>query len=108
MKKLTLSIGLAASILYSNAQDTTEVSVTKKHIYYWVSSSKKCDHYYLHKNNISFKVKENELLRLHLYDKEERNRKLITIKGNDTTINIVPSKDYIYYSPLGPLKLEIK
>ena len=106
MKKLTLSIGLAISILYSNAQDTTEITVTKEYVYHWVKTLK-CERY-LHKNNISFKVKENELLRLHLYDKENTNRKLVIIRQNDTTINIVPSQDYIYYTPFGPFKLEIK
>jgi len=109
MKKITLSIGLIATILLTSAQDTTQVIITEEKVYYYKDKNIKPTKDYLHYDKIIFYVKENELLRIHLWSKKLKTRKFITIyQDNEQTINILDSKDNIYFSPLGPFKLEIE
>ena len=108
MKKITLSIGLVAALLSAKAQDTTQVMITEEKVHYYQGKNIKPTKSYLHHDKIVFYVKETELLKLHLWSKKLRTRKLTTIyKNNERTINILDSKDNIYFSPLGPFKVII-
>ena len=108
MKKLTLSIGLVAAIMSAKAQDTTQVMITEEKVYYYQDKNIKPTKSYLHHNKIVFYVKENELLRLHLWSNKLKTRKVTTIyQDNKKNVNILDSKDNLYFSPLGPFKVII-
>lgn len=54
-------------------------------------------------------VRKDEILVLHLYDKIEQNRKIVTsFPDNSKYSYTFSSKNDIYYSPLGPVIVEIK
>ena len=109
MKKITLSIGLLAGILTSNAQDTINVFVDKNNVYYFKHNSIEVIKKYPHLNkDIIVYIEEDERLQIHLYDNKLRTRKFTTtFEDGDITENIFDSKDNIYYSPVGPLKLNV-
>ena len=78
MKKLTLSIGLLAGILSSNAQDTLKYVIETNGIYEFEA----CD----------------RILYLHLNDKKKRFRKvLLTYPDGKIYSHILESKDDFYY-----------
>tara|TARA_R110002020_G_scaffold161432_1_gene346607 strand:+ start:183 stop:539 length:357 start_codon:yes stop_codon:yes gene_type:complete len=109
MKKLTLSIGLVAAILSAKAQDTTctyfkgkrviEFNYYTNEIMYEVEQK---DKYY------DIEVKYGDVLCLDLNDEKIRVRKVITtfFDGFITT-RILDSKDDIYYSPRGVVKVSV-
>lgn len=76
MKKLTLSIGLLAAVLSGKAQDTTCTVVSQEKVYEFQYNPTKL----LEKRGfigyINIEVKENEVLCLHLYDKQPAFRKV--------------------------------
>jgi len=77
MKKLTLSIGLLAGILTSNAQDTLKFVIETKDSYEFEA----CD----------------QVLYLHLNDKKNRLRKVfLTYPDGETYVHILDSKDDYY------------
>ena len=54
-------------------------------------------------------VREGEVLVLHLYDKMNALRNIITTFPDNSQLNdIFSSKSNVYYSPLGPVIIEIK
>ena len=54
-------------------------------------------------------VREGEVLVLHLYDKIDAVREIITTFPNNSQLNnMFDSKSNVYYSPLGPVIIEIK
>ena len=109
MKKITLSIGLLAGILSSNAQDTTctyfqgkrviEFDYQTDEIMYEVKQETK---YY------DIEVKYGDVLCLDLSDKKLKIRKVITtFFDGETIVEILDSKDNVYYSPRGAVKVSV-
>tara|TARA_R100001443_G_scaffold12908_1_gene22772 strand:+ start:1220 stop:1576 length:357 start_codon:yes stop_codon:yes gene_type:complete len=107
MKKLTLSIGLIAAILSSNAQDTTCTYFTGKKVakidYYAdtvISVIENNEKYY--EINITY----GDVLCLDLYDKKKRIRKVIAEYFDGKTVTIIlDSKQTTYFSELGVVKV---
>tara|TARA_R110002020_G_scaffold457008_1_gene673766 strand:- start:84 stop:440 length:357 start_codon:yes stop_codon:yes gene_type:complete len=109
MKKLTLSIGLLAGILTSNAQDTTctyfkgkqviEFDYQTSEIIYRIGQKSK---YY------DIEVKYGNVLCLDFNDDKLRTRKVITtFFDGSTREDILDSKDNVYYSPRGTTKVSV-
>ena len=108
MKKITLSIGLVAAILSAKSQDTTDIMITSKNVYYFERGTSNCYKKYPHNNNIYFHVVENEVVDFHLYDNKLRTRKVfVTYPNGEIVSKILDSKNHIYSTKIGPLKLEI-
>jgi len=109
MKKITLSIGLIAGILTSNAQDTTCTYFTGKNVIefdYYTSEilyeTKQNSRYY------DIKVKYGDVLCLDLSDHKNRVRKVkITFFDGESITETVKSKDNVYYSPKGTAKVSV-
>ena len=109
MKKLTLSIGLVAAILSAKAQDTTCTYFTGKRViefnyytneilYEKIQTSK----YY------EINLKYGDVLCLDLSDEKLRTRKVITTYFDGSTReNVLDSKDNVYYSPQGAVKIQV-
>jgi hypothetical protein len=109
MKKLTLSIGLLAGILTSNAQDTTCTMVTKEEVikfnYYTNTVLRSKEHT---KGSIFIDVGYNQVECLHLYDEANRIRKVIlTYDDGSRIVKIVDSKSDVYYAT-GPVRIEVR
>ena len=109
MKKITLSIGLLAGILSSNAQDTTCTMVMKdvvhKFDYYADTILRSIEHT---KGSVFIDVGYNQVECLHLYDEVNRVRKVIlTYDDGSQAVEIVDSKSDIYYAT-GPVRIEVR
>ena len=109
MKKITLSIALVAAILSAKAQDTTctyfkgkrvlEFDYQTSEILYEVEQKTK---YY------DIEVKYGDVLCLDLSDKKNRTRKVITTYfDGETRTDILDSKDNVYFSPQGTIKVSV-
>ena len=109
MKKLTLSIGLVAAILSAKAQDTTCTYFKGKKVYefdyqmdtilYWEEQTTK---FY------DIEVKYGNVLCLDLSDDKKRVRKVITTFFDGTKRqDILDSKDEVYYTPRGVVKVSV-
>jgi hypothetical protein len=109
MKKLTLSIGLVAAILSAKAQDTTCTYFKGKEVYefdyqmdtilWWEDQTTK---FY------DIEVKYGNTLCLDLSDEKKRVRKVITTFFDGTTReDILDSKDEVYYTPRGVVKVSV-
>ena len=109
MKKITLSIGLVAAILSAKAQDTTctyfqgkrviEFDYQTSEILYEVKQKTR---YY------DIEVKYGDVLCLDLSDGKKRLRKVIvTYFDGETRTDILDSKDNVYYSPQGTIKVSV-
>ena len=109
MKKLTLSIGLVAAILSAKAQDTTCTYFKGKKVYEFdykvdtiLSVSEQNSKYY------DIEVKYGDVLCLDLSDKKNRLRKvIITYFNGETRTDILDSKDNVYFSPQGTIKVSV-
>ena len=109
MKKITLSVGLLAGILSSNAQDTTCTMVTKDEVYkfnyYTDKYTQKRDHT---KGSVFIDLTHNQVECLHLFDEVKRYRKVIITYDNGRGIyDIIPSKSNVYFIS-GPARIEVK
>ena len=109
MKKLTLSIGLVAAILSAKAQDTTctyfkgkrviEFDYQTSEIIYEVKQYTKF---------FDITVKYGDVLCLDLSDDKTRTRKVITtFFDGDTAVDILDSKQVVYFSPQGTTKVSV-
>jgi hypothetical protein len=109
MKKLTLSIGLVAAILSAKAQDTTCTYFKGKEVYefdyqmdtilWWEEQTTK---FY------DIEVKYGDVLCLDLSDDKKRVRKVITTFFDGTTTqDVLDSKDEVYYTPRGVVKISV-
>ena len=109
MKKLTLSIGLVAAILSAKAQDTTctyfkgkrviEFNYQTSEILYEVEQDGK---FY------DIEVKYGDVLCLDFSDDKTRTRKVITtFFDGDTAVDILDSKQVVYFSPQGTTKVSV-
>tara|TARA_R100000458_G_scaffold54198_1_gene57070 strand:+ start:929 stop:1285 length:357 start_codon:yes stop_codon:yes gene_type:complete len=109
MKKITLTIGLIATILSTKAQDTTCTMFHKKEVlefnYYTDEITSKDLHvskYY------DINVNYGDVLCLHLYDQKNRTRKvIITFFDGSTSEEVLESKSNVYYSPQGATKVSV-
>ena len=109
MKKITLSIGLLAGILTSSAQDTTCTMF---------QSGLVVEFNYQTNEIIEIKdqdskfydvtIRYGDILCLHLYDKKNRIRKVITtFLDGSTTKEVLDSKSNVYYSAKGATKVSV-
>ena len=109
MKKLTLSIGLVAAMLSSNAQDTTCTYFQGKRVLEFdyqtskiLNETSQTTKYY------DIEIKYGNVLCLDLNDEKNRIRKIITTFFDGTTQqDVLDSKDNIYYSPRGAVKVSV-
>ena len=107
MKKLTLSVGLLAGILTSNAQDTTCTYFTGKRViefnYYTseiLSEVEQNSKYY------EINIKYGDVLCLDLSDEKNRLRRVIVeFFDGSTIVDALDSKNSVYYSPRGAVKV---
>jgi hypothetical protein len=109
MKKITLSVGLLAGILSSNAQDTTCTMVMKDFVhkfdYYTNTVLHTKDHT---KGSVFIDVGYNQVECLHLYDEVYRVRKVIlTYDDGSQVTEICDSKSDVYYAT-GPVRIEVR
>ena len=109
MKKLTISIALAAGIMLAKAQDTTCTYFAGKEVYefdyqmdtilYWEEQTTK---FY------DIEVKYGNTLCLDLSDNKNRVRKVITTFFDGTTRkDILDSKNEVYFTPRGVTKVSV-
>jgi len=106
MKKITLSIGLLAGILTSNAQDTICTYFKGKNVYEFdyymdtiLSKSEQKTKYY------EIKIKYGDVLCLDLSDEKNKTRKIITtFLDGSTNVEILDSW-ITYYSPQEAIKV---
>ena len=107
MKKITLSIGLIAGILTSNAQDTTCTYFTGKRVIEF-------DYYmdtilYVTEQNSKYyeiNLEYGDVLCLDLSDEKNRLRRVIVeFFDGSTIIDALDSKNNVYYSPRGAVKV---
>ena len=107
MKKITLTVGLIANMLSTNAQDTLCTYFKGKNVF----------HFDYHQDTILYveiqkekyyevNLKYGDVLCLDLSDHKERVRKIIiTFFDGSTRQDILDSKDNVYYSPFGTTKV---
>ena len=109
MKKLTLSVGLLMGVMSAKAQDTTCTYFTGKRVLefdYYTSQilyeSKHASKYY------EIDIVYGNTLCLDFSDDKKRTRKVITTFFDGTwREDILDSKDNIYYSPRGAVKIQV-
>ena len=109
MKKITLSIGLLAGILTSNAQDTTCTYFKGKRVIEFNYQTSKI--LYETEQTSRFydiELEYGDVLCLDLSDEKKRTRKVITtFFDGSTREDILNSKDNVYYSPQGAVKISV-
>ena len=109
MKKVTLSVALLASVLATKAQDTICTMVRPHEVVEFNYQTNNIVSRYNNKKTAIIEIGYQEILCLHLYDKKARVRKVITTLANgETIVDVLDSKDNVYYSPLGASKVEIR
>ena len=109
MKKLTLSVGLLAGILTSNAQDTICTMISQNKVLEFQHNPSKILNKVYISGSYYINVRKNEILVLHLYDKTEQNRQIVTTFPNNSHYSYtLPSKNDVYYSQIGPCIVEVK
>ena len=109
MKKLTLSIGLVAAMLTAKAQDTICTMVRPHEVVKFNYQTDKVVSRYDNKGTAFIEVGYQEVLCLHLWDEKLRVRKVITtFSDGETRTDILDSKDNVYFSPLGVVKVEVR
>ena len=107
MKKLTLSVGLLMGILSANAQDTTctyfDGTQVLEFNYYTNEILYESEH---NSKYYEINLKYGDVLCLHFSDEKTRTRKVITtFFDGSTREDILDSKDNVYYSPRGTVKV---
>ena len=109
MKKITLSVALLATVLTAKAQDTICTMVGLDEVLEFNYQTSEVIEREDYKGIVFIEVKDGEILCLHLYDKVKRKRKVTTTYPNgEQTVHRLQSKDNVYYSPVGPLTIDIK
>ena len=107
MKKLTLSVGLLMGVMSAKAQDTTCTYFSGKEVFefnYYTSEIRSYDEqtskYY------EINLEYGDVLCLDFSDEKVRTRKVITtFFDGSTREDILDSKDNVYYSPRGAVKV---
>ena len=103
MKKLTLSVGLIAAMLSSNAQDTLCTYFSGKEVFEFnyytdevISFEKQTDKFY------EINIEYGDILCLDLSDEKKRVRKVIVEFWDGEKIEqVLDSENNVYYSPMG-------
>ena len=109
MNKITLTIALVFGFTIANAQDTTCTYFTEERViefdYYQDSilyETKQTTKFY------DINVVNNNVLCLHLSDKNKRVRKvIITFFNGYVREEVLDSKDNVYFSPQGAIKISV-
>jgi len=94
----------------ANAQDTTCVMITLDEILYFNFYTSEVIDRKPNQGITTLKVKDSEVLCLHLYDEKRRYRDVTTIwEDGDHRHDIFESKDDVYFTPygLGSIDIEI-
>ena len=107
MKKLTLSVGLLMGVMSMQAQDTTCTYFQGKKVYEFnyytneiIGSTEQTSKYY------EIRLEYGDVLCLDFSDEKVRTRKVITtFFDGSTREDILDSKDNVYYSPRGTVKV---
>ena len=109
MKKLTLSVGLLLGILSVNAQDTTCTFFTGKRVLEFNYQTNDILYEVKHQGKFyEIDIKYGNVLCLHFNDEKSRTRKVITTFFDGTTReDVLDSKDNIYFSPRGTVKVSV-
>ena len=109
MKKLTLTIGLVAAIMSAKAQDTTCTYFIGKRVLEFDYQTNEIIYEVEHDSKFyDIEVKYGDVLCLDLSDKKKRVRKvIITFFDGNSTTEILNSKDKVYYSPQGAVKVSV-
>ena len=109
MKKITLSIALLATMLTAKAQDTTCTMVKVDEVVEFNYQTSEIIEREDYKGIVFIEVGYREVLCLHLYDNKLRVRKvIITYPDGEQVVEVLDSKDNVYYSPIGPVTIEVK
>jgi len=109
MKKITLSIALVAAIMSTKAQDTTCTMVRGEEIVEFNYKNNEIISREDYKGNVYIEVGYREVLCLHLFDDKTRVRKvIITYPSGVRIVEVLDSKDDAYYTPVGPLTVEVR
>ena len=109
MKKLMLCTIFGVLFINVFSQDTTCTMVQQNRVLEFNYKTNEVINLVPNTGNYFINVREGEVLVLHLYDKEARIREIITTyPDNHQIINTFDSKDNVYYSPIGPLIVEVK
>ena len=109
MKKITLSIALLATMLTAKAQDTTCTMVTLDEVLEFNYQTSEIIEREDYKGTVFLEVDYREVLCLHLFDEKLRVRKvIITYPDGEQVVEVLDSKDNVYYSPIGPVTIEVK
>tara|TARA_R110001583_G_scaffold171807_1_gene325546 strand:- start:38 stop:394 length:357 start_codon:yes stop_codon:yes gene_type:complete len=109
MKKLTLSIALVAGIMSAKAQDTTCTYFKGKRVIEFNYQTSEII-YEVEQNSrfYDINVKYGDVLCLDFSDDKNRTRKVITtFFDGDTVVDVLDSKDNVYYSPQGATKVSV-
>tara|TARA_R100001163_G_C4962846_1_gene125936 strand:- start:47 stop:403 length:357 start_codon:yes stop_codon:yes gene_type:complete len=109
MKKLTLSVGLLIGVMSMKAQDTTCTYFTGKQVFEFnyytneiISVTEQNSKYY------SIDIVYGNTLCLDFSDEKTRTRKVITTFFDGSfREDILDSKDNVYYSPRGAVKVQV-
>ena len=107
MKKITLTIGLIASMLSTNAQDTLCTYFTGKDVYHFdyqqdtiLSVDEQTTRFY------EVNLKYGDVLCIDLSDEKLRVRKVITtFFDGSTSTQVLDSKNNVFYTNLGVTKV---
>ena len=109
MKKVTLSVALLVSVLALKAQDTICTMVRPHEVVEFNYQTNEIISRYNNKKTAIIEIGYQEILCLHLYDNKVRVRKVITTLANgETIVDVLDSKDNVYYSSLGTTKVEVR
>ena len=103
MKKLTLSIGLIATMLSTNAQDTLCTYFTGKEVFEFNYYTDEIISYDLQTSKFyEINLDYGDILCLDFNDKKNRVRKVVVEYFDGTkTEEVLDSKDNMYFSPMG-------
>ena len=107
MKKLTVTIGLLATMLYTNAQDTTCTYFTDNKVIEFNYTTSEILYEVIQINKFyEIEIKHGNTLCLDLSDKKNTTRKVIIIYSNGSKReDILDSKDNVYTSPANAVKI---
>ena len=109
MKKLTLSVGLLMGVMAMKAQDTVCTYFSGKEVFEFnyhtseiISYDEQTSKYY------EIRLEYGDVLCLHFSDEKNRTRKVITtFFDGSMQEDILDSKDNVYYSPRGTVKVQV-
>ena len=109
MKKLTLSVGLLIGVMSMQAQDTTCTYFTGKRVLEFNYYTNKILYEKVHDSKYyEINLNYGDVLCLDFSDDKVRTRKVITtFFDGSTREDILDSKDNVYYSPRGTVKVQV-